>query len=338
MASRKQSSTVVGVFEDRRQADKAVSELLNAGFSRDQIGVAMRYGEGEEGFTGTDDEDSHAGSGAIAGALTGLGLGVLAGLGVMAGVIPVIGPAIAAGTLGVIVSNAAAGAGIAGLVGALIGAGVPEHEAKYYHEEFEAGRTIVTVAAAGKADEATTILRRNGAYDMSTRGSSTATTGTTSAACATGTSATGTSTRTAKARESRGEDTIEVKEEQLHAEKRPVEKGAVTVRKEVHTETKTLEVPVQREEVVIERTPVQGRKTTKGITADNLREGEEIRIPVREEQVNVSKDAVVTEEVKVGKRVVQDTERVSGQVRKEEIKVEQTGDAKVRSTGKKNID
>ena len=42
------------------------------------------------------------------------------------------------------------------------------------------------------------------------------------------------------------------------------------------------------------------------------REGEEIRIPVREEQVNVSKDAVVTEEVKVGKRVVQDTEHVSG--------------------------
>src|SRR6185312_14888236 len=187
----------------------------------------------KEGFTGAEDEDSHAGSGAIAGALTGLGLGVLAGLGVMAGVIPVVGPAIAAGTLGVILSNAAAGAGIAGLAGALIGAGVPEHEAKYYHEEFEAGRTIVTVTAPGKANEATTILRRNGAYDMSTRDSSTAATGTTAAARATGTPATGTSTRAARSRAS-GEDTIEVKEERLHAEKRPVEKGAVTVRKEVH--------------------------------------------------------------------------------------------------------
>jgi uncharacterized protein DUF3160/uncharacterized protein DUF2382 len=65
---------------------------------------------------------------------------------------------------------------------------------------------------------------------------------------------------------------------------------------------------------------------------------EEVRIPVREEKVNVSKDAVVTEEVKVGKRVVQDTEQVTGQVRKEEVKVEQKGDVDVRTrdTGKKS--
>ena len=104
-----------------------------------------------------------------------------------------------------------------------------------------------------------------------------------------------------------------MKEERLHAEKRPVETGEVTVRKEVHTENKTLEVPVQREKVVIERTPVHGRAATEGVAAGDIREGEQIRVPVREEQVNVSKEPVVTEEVKVGKRVVQDTERVSGE-------------------------
>jgi uncharacterized protein (TIGR02271 family) len=321
MAAAKQRSTVVGVFEDRQQADKAVSALMKAGFRQDQIGVAMRHDEGISGAATEEAEGSHAGSGAMGGILTGLGLGALAGLGVLAGVIPVVGPAIAAGTLGVVLSNAAAGAGIVGLVGALIGAGIPEHEAKYYHEEFEAGRTIVTVTADGQANEATTILRKFGAYDMSTRGTTTATTPTT--------------TRTTKASTSRAgseSDTIEVKEERLHAEKRPVKKGEVTVRKEVHTETKTLEVPVEREEVVIERTPVRGR-ASKGIVADDIREGEQIRIPVREEQVTVTKDAVVTEEVKVGKRVVQDTERVSGKVRKEEVKVEQTGDVDVRTRG-----
>jgi len=126
---------------------------------------------------------------------------------------------------------------------------------------------------------------------------------------------------------------MQVKEERLHAETRPVETGEVHVRKEVHTENKTIEVPVQREEVVIERTPVHGRAATEGITADNIREGEELRIPVREEQVNVTKDAVVTEEVKVGKRVVQDTEQVSGQVRKEEVRVEREGDVDVHSRG-----
>jgi len=325
MAAAKQSSTVVGVFEDRQQADKAVSDLLKAGFRQDQIGVAMRHeSEGVAGqSTSGDTGDSHAGEGAIAGVLTGLGLGALAGLGVLSGVIPVVGPAIAAGTLGIIVSNAAVGAGVAGLVGALVGAGIPEHEAKYYHEEFEAGRTIVTVSANGRADEARAILQRFGAYDMSTRGTS----ATTTAASA---RATGTSTR---ATTGRAGDTIEVKEERLRAEKHPVETGEVTVRKEVHTETKTLEVPVQREEVVIERTPVHGRRASEGVVAGDLREGEQIRIPVREDQVNVSKEAVVTEEVKVGKRVVQDTERVSGQVRKEEVKVEQTGDVDVKTRG-----
>ena len=166
----KQRSTVVGVFEDRVEADKAVSQLLKAGFRQDQIGVAMRHGSEATG-TGTaadaNDTHTHATSGAVTGVVTGLGLGALAGLGVLAGVIPVVGPAIAAGTLGVILSNAAAGAGIAGLVGALIGAGVPEHEAKYYHGEFEAGRAIVTVNADGRYDEASSILRRNNGYDIS---------------------------------------------------------------------------------------------------------------------------------------------------------------------------
>ena len=46
----------------------------------------------------------------------------------------------------------------------------------------------------------------------------------------------------------------------------------------------------------------------------------------------------MTEEVKVGKRVVKDTKRVTGDVRKEEVKVEQTGDVDVRTrgTGKKS--
>jgi len=321
-------STVVGVFEDRRDADRAVAELKRAGFRDDQIGVAMRHSEDlGMGEATADTGDSHAGSGAMAGALTGLGLGALAGMGVLAGVIPVIGPAIAAGTLGVILTNAAVGAGVVGLAGALIGAGIPEEEAEYYHGEFQAGRTIVTVQAGNRYDEAQAILRRANAYDMSSRGTAVGTAQTSAAVTSTPTA---TATRGARAGEG---DTIQVKEERLHAQKQPVEAGEVRVRKEVHTENKTIEVPVQREEVVVERTPVHGRAV-----AGEIREGEEIRIPVREEQVNVSKDAVVTEEVRVGKRVVQDTEKVSGQVRKEEVKVEQTGNVDVRSgnTGKKS--
>jgi len=352
-AAHTQRCTVVGVFEDNRRADQAVADLMRAGFRKDQIGVAMRHSDstqqvGASPITTTDEgEGSHAGSGALTGALTGLGLGALAGLGVLAGVIPVVGPAIAAGTLGVVLSNAAAGVGIGGLVGSLIGAGIPEEEAEYYHKEFEAGRTIVTVQADQNASEARDVLRRNGAYDVTDRASSStsATTGgaegtyrsgTTARAMDTGVALNemhstgtthGTTHGTAHAT-GHGSETFQAKEEHLHAEKRPVEKGEVNVRKEVHTETQTLEVPVKREEVVIERTPGHGQPTS--FNADDIGTGEQIRIPVREEQVNVSKEAVVTEEVKVGKHVVQDTEKVSGQVRKEEIKVDKTGDVDVK--------
>ena len=329
MAAKRLATTVVGVFEDRAHADKAVAELRKAGFGADQIGVAMKHADG----TADEDLGSHAESGALTGALTGLGLGALAGLGVLSGVIPVVGPAIAAGTLGVVLSNAAAGAGIAGLVGALVGAGVPEHEATYYQGEFEAGRTIVTVNADGRGDEATAILRRLGAYDMSSRGSVATGAATGAATSARGSTSTATSTPAAGRSRATAGDTIEVKEERLRADKQKVDAGEVRVRKEVHTETKTIDVPVMHEEVVIERTPGRGRASSTGISSDDLRSGEEIRIPVSEERVNVSKEAVVTEEVRVGKKTVEGTERVSGQVRKEEVKVEQTGDVDVRTRG-----
>jgi uncharacterized protein (TIGR02271 family) len=119
--------------------------------------------------------------------------------------------------------------------------------------------------------------------------------------------------------------TIRLHEERLKVDKTPTRTGEVEVRKEVHTENKSITVPVEREEVVIERRPASGRAS-----ASDLRPGEEIRIPVKEEKVNVSKETVLKEEVNVGKRKVQDTQTVSDDVRVEELKVEEKGDAKVR--------
>ena len=78
---RAQQSTIVGVFEDRQQADRAVDELRRAGFRDDQIGVAMRHDERELGgkdVAGSTDE-SHAGAGTVTGAMAGLGLGAARG-------------------------------------------------------------------------------------------------------------------------------------------------------------------------------------------------------------------------------------------------------------------
>jgi uncharacterized protein (TIGR02271 family) len=317
-------TTVVGVFHDRADADRAVDELRRAGIRNDQIGIVAK-GDERTGDGVVADEGSEAGSGAVAGMVAGAGLGGLVGLGIVAGVIPVLGPIIAGGTLATILANAAGGAAIAGIAGALIGAGIPEHEAEYYQSEFEAGRTLVTVHCNGDAGNVMAILRRHNAYDMQTtpaRGASvTSTTGRT----ATATAAT-TAPRTARAGE-----TMELREEQLRATKTPVETGEVRVRKEVTTEHRTLDVPVQREEVVIERHPASGRASS-----GEIRSGEEVRIPVMEEKVNVEKQAVVKEEVTVGKRTVTDHERVSGDVRKENIRVENKGDAEIRGCDPKS--
>jgi len=347
-----QSDTVVGVFETRAEADRAVNELRRAGFREDQIGVVARDEKGNVTTTG-DQGGSYAGEGAAAGAVAGAGIGGLVGLGLMAGVIPAIGPIIAAGTLGTILANAAGGAVIAGLAGALVGMGIPKEDAEYYEGELHSGRFLVTVHDASRRDEAWQILHRSGGYNRQHQRMSTSSTAGTAAtsgqnvgatagrsatagqnvgATAGTHAATSPTTGTAAGQQhmatARGgsQEKMQLHEEELRAHKEAVNAGEVRVHKEVVTEHKTLEVPVQREEVVIERHPVTGGQTA---SSADIRPGEEIRIPVKEEQVRAEKVPVTKEEVTVGKRQVQGTATVSGTVRKEEARVESEGDPKV---------
>lgn len=121
------------------------------------------------------------------------------------------------------------------------------------------------------------------------------------------------------------DQTVQLREEELQARKQSVEAGKVRIGKDVVTEEKNLEVPVTREEVSIERHPVERRPASGAIGEDE----QTIRVPVHEEQVSVDKQAVVTEEINVGKRAVQETREVSGTVRREEARIEGEGDVDV---------
>lgn len=324
---------VVGVFADRRNAEQAVSALRSAGFREDQIGVVTRDENGVKGTAAkqTKEKGSKMEEGATTGLVAGAGVGALWGLGIVAGLLPAIGPIIAGGVLASILASAAGGAAVAGIVGGLIGLGIPEDEAQYYEGEFKSGRTIVTVKGNGRQDEALAIIQQHGGYDMHSAERTPATgtgspassrsTATRAPAASLASSEMGASGRTG------AEQTVQLREEEIHARKQPVQTGEVKVRKEVITEQRSIEVPVEREEVVIERRPVSGPARGGDLRA------EEIRIPVKEEQVRVEKDMVVKEEVKIGKRKVQDTEQVAATVRKEQLRVESEGDANVRNTG-----
>jgi len=288
-------TTAIAIFDDRTQAQRAIEQLKRAGFTEKEIGVTARDTGEADGDVVDRGKGTHAKEGAIAGVAAGAGVGALWGLGILAGVLPGIGTAIAGGTLAAILSSAAAGAAAAGLAGTLIGLGIPEEEAKYYDREFQAGRVLVTVGAGPRIQEAQAILIENGGYEMG-------------------------STFGTPAEEAR---TLEVREEELQIRKRPVTTGEAEVRKEVRTERRSVDVPVQKEELVIERHAVS-RQPASGPVGGN----ETVRIPLSEEQIEVEKRPVVTERVTVGKRTTEEEERVEATLAKENVKVEKRRDTR----------
>jgi uncharacterized protein (TIGR02271 family) len=122
------------------------------------------------------------------------------------------------------------------------------------------------------------------------------------------------------------EDELRVQrsEEELRAGTREREAGAMKVRKRVRTDREQIEVPTKHEEVTVERVPVSGEATEAQIGED------EVTVPVTEEEVVVGKRAVAKEEIRLRKDVVEDTEVVEEDVRREEVEVE---DATERGSG-----
>ncbi len=202
----------------------------------------------------------------------------------------------------------------------LVSMGMPQDDASYFQREYEAGRSIVTVLADGRMQEATALLARYGGYAAnrpSAQTTGSAQTADYAAETGTGVQETGTE----------GQQNLKLREEQLRAQKQPVETGEVRLRKDVVTEQKSVDVPVSREEVYVERRPGSGQPTDQPIG-----EGETYRVPVREEQVTVEKQPFVREEMALGKRPVQETRQVSDTVRREEAHVERAGDVNVQGS------
>jgi uncharacterized protein (TIGR02271 family) len=318
----------VGVFHEREDARQAIEALKDAGFAPDSISILSPDKQATQSMA--EETGTHAGSGAATGAVAGGILGGLGGwlVGIGALAIPGIGPFIAAGAFATALGGAAIGAGVGAIAGALVGMGVPKEEAEYYEGEVKSGRTLVTVRADGRYDEAQRILRQHGAYDIESRDAS-ARPAVSGVVAGQPTSVAATGERGAAAEETRSvstgqeaERTVQLREEELQTRKTSVETGQVTLGKDVVEEHKSLEVPVTREEVHVERRAVD-RPADRPIEAGAE---QTIEVPVREEQVDVEKRPVVYEEVGVNKQQVVETRPVAETVRREELRVDQEGE------------
>ena len=186
---------------------------------------------------------------------------------------------------------------------ALSGLSINDEQARYLRHRFDSTDegAIVTVSADGREDEARQILERSG--------------------CDIGRSASTYDYSQAETTAGRDleEQNVQLYGEVLRVHTDRVSRGEARLRKEVHTDTQTVEVPVKREELVVERVPVSGERPAESASFQE----KEIRIPLSEEQARIEKQPVVREEVRVGKKEVPDTETFKEEVRSEDLKVEE---------------
>jgi TRAP-type mannitol/chloroaromatic compound transport system permease large subunit len=135
----------VGIFAEVEQAESAVKQLLAGGFDKQHVTVVCSDDHKERYFRDFEHQDP-AGTFAPQAALTGAVIGALLGG------VPVIGAAVATGSVLLWVAGpAAAGAlGIAGgLVGAMATRGIEKELANYYQQAVIKGAILVAAEASG---------------------------------------------------------------------------------------------------------------------------------------------------------------------------------------------
>ena len=114
------------------------------------------------------------------------------------------------------------------------------------------------------------------------------------------------------------DDAMTRSEERLVAGTRTEEAGRARLRKYVVTEQEHVTVPVSREEVRLEREPITDANRGAALDGPAISE-EEHEVTLHAERPVVDTEAVPVERVRLGKETVTEEERVSGEVRKEQI-------------------
>lgn len=112
---------------------------------------------------------------------------------------------------------------------------------------------------------------------------------------------------------------VSLVEERLNISKRDVTYKEATLVKEPVTETKTVEVPITHEELIVERRTASKSSTSTSDLKPPVTSKEEIKIPLKKEEVEVKKEPYVKEEVVLKKRRVAETKTITEEVKSERL-------------------
>ena len=157
--------TLVGIFDDPREAEEAVGDLEHVGFSSEDVEMVIRGDDAVRGGEITDAVGTKDGLEAWRGIFTGGMAGLLLGA-LTAFFFHGSGGNPAGRALGAVAGYGAAGMAVGGLLGAMYGLWRSEIEARTFMRRFTSGRAIVAVAVDGRVESAMDILQRHHGHDI----------------------------------------------------------------------------------------------------------------------------------------------------------------------------
>lgn len=170
------NTAVFGIYPSRIAVEAAITALHSAGYRATDLSILMSENIGNKELVHEKNSKSPEGAatGALSGAVLGGAIGWLAGIGALA--IPGVGPLIAAGPIMAVLAGLGAGGAIGGFTGALVGLGIPEHEAKRFEGRVRNGGILLSVHCDSSewTSRAKKILEATGAQDISSTAESAA--------------------------------------------------------------------------------------------------------------------------------------------------------------------
>lgn len=277
--------TVIGLFDEAGEAQQAVEQLVENGFSRTSIDLSASTASDLDS-DGTLFPDRHTNTSGTR-------------------------------TEELVDDTKDVGTGIGGFFSSLFG---DDDEDKKRYTQVADQRSLVTVhvSTEEEAERAADVLDDNGAVDVKER-AATYDSLTSAPSASMGAAFTDTTVPTTT---TDGDQTIQVIEENLEVGKRTVETGGVRLRSRIVAKPVEESIRLREERVTVNRKPVNRPATAADLNA--FQEGE-ISLTEHAEVPVVSKTANVVEEISVGKQVSEREEVIRDTVRNTEVEVENLG-------------
>jgi hypothetical protein len=165
-------TAVVGIYSTRDSVGDAIDTLVISGFQSSNMSVLLPGTHGSKTIGTEEETKAPEGVGAStgSGAVLGGTLGLLAGIGALA--VPGVGSLIAAGPIVAALGVVGIGGVVGGVAGALVGMGIPDHEAKHYEGRLQRGGILLSAHCDTfeEIERAMEIMERTGAEDISSTG------------------------------------------------------------------------------------------------------------------------------------------------------------------------